>query len=245
MKAKTSVICAVYSQDPDRFELINSHFNNLQSQTVEVEPIYVFENGDTPPFSLKGEVIVCNKPLTIYEAWNIALSACRTPLVINLNLDDRLNLDAIEHMERVITDNRGDLIGGDWKICYSQEETDTISNCFNADLINFCSDWPPSIGTSTRLGSGTGERGTYGPATMWKLSAHVGFPRYPYRTTDDYRIRSVADSIWWDILTTHLHKNLIRLPLIIGNYYSHPNTQAEFRVENEWEILKSKTIELY
>jgi len=245
MKLKTSVICAVYSQDPERFNLIENHLNNLQQQSVEVEPIYVFENSDTPPSNLKGNVIISNKPLTIYEAWNIALSACRTPLVINLNLDDRLNYDAIEHMERVISDNNGDLIGGDWKICYSQEETDKISNCYDANLLEFIPEWPPQIGTSTRLGSGTGDRGTYGPATMWKLSAHIGFPRYPYRTTDDYRIRSVADSLWWDILAKHLNKSLFRLPLVIGNYYSHPNTQAEFRVENEWDILKTKTIELY
>lgn len=245
MKNKTSVICAVYSKDPDRHSLLESHFNNLRQQSVDVEPIYIFENYDTPPSSLGGEIIICNRLLTIYEAWNIGLSACRTPLVMNLNLDDRLSTDAIEIMEREISNKRADLIGGEWKICYSQEETNSVTNCYPAELVNFLPEWPPQKGVTTRLGSGTGERGTYGPATMWQLSAHIGFPRYPYRTTDDYRIRSVADSLWWNILGSHLNKSLIRLPSIIGNYHSHPNSQAEFRVENEWEILKSKTIELY
>jgi hypothetical protein len=245
MKAKTTVICAIYSKDPNRFNLLENHFNHLQNQTVKVHPIYVFENGDLPPSFLNGEIIVSNKLLTIYEAWNLALAACRTPLVMNLNLDDRLNTNAIEIMEQEIIDNKCDLVGGDWKVCYSQEETDAVSECYAAESTTYSSSWPPIEGTPTRLGSGTGERGTYGPATMWQLSAHIGFPRYPYRTTDGYHIRSVSDSIWWDILKSHLKRKLLRLPLIIGNYYSHPDSQAEFRVSNEWELLNNKSIELY
>ena len=245
MKTKTSIICAVYSKDPNRSDLIKNHYLNLKSQSVDVEPIYIFENSDSPPPDLGGEIIISNKLQTIYEAWNLGLSACRTPLVMNLNLDDRLNLDAIELLERTLINNNGDLIGGDWKICYSQDETDDIENCYAAERISFLPSWPPMVSSKTRLGSGTGERGTYGPSTMWKLSTHIGFPRYPYRTTDDYRIKGVADSLWWNILKTHLNKNLIRLPSIIGNYFSHPDSQAEFRVANEWDLLKNKKLELY
>jgi hypothetical protein len=162
---------------------------------------------------------------------------------MNLNLDDRLQKDSIEIMEKEIIDKNGDLISGDWKICYSQTETDAIDKCYPAEIIDFLPTWPPESGSKTRLGSGTGHRGTFGPAVMWKVSLHTEFPRYPYRTTDDYRIQSVADAIWWNLLRKNL-KNLIRLPLIIGNYHSHPNFQAEFRTGNEWIKIKDKSISL-
>ena len=242
MKTNTSVICAVYSKDPDRFSLLQKHFQNLQQQTVGVQPIYIFEDGDIPPTSLNGEIIISNKPMTIYEAWNLGLSACRTPLVMNLNLDDRLHKDAIETLERELSNKNEDLIGGDWKICYSQSEVDDTGNCYPSELVPFLPEWPPRKNSFTRLGSGTGNRGTYGPATMWQVSAHIGFPRYPYRTTDDYRIRGVSDAVWWEILRSHLNKNLVRIPSVIGNYHSHPDSQAEFRYGNEWDILKDKNI---
>ena len=31
------------------------------------------------------------------------------------------------------------------------------------------------------------------------------------------------------ILSNHLRKKMVRLPTMIGNYYSHPADQAEFR----------------
>ena len=195
-----------------------------------------------PPSNLEGELLVSSKPLTIYEAWNLALSACRTPLVMNLNLDDRLNIDAIELLENSIIEHDAGLVAGDWKICHSQEEANDVAKCFPAGSIPITPDWPPKIGTTTRIGSGTSHDVTYGPATMWQMSAHLGFPRYPYRTTDDYRIRGIADGVWWRILEEHLQKQMIRLPTIIGNYCSHPDTQAEFRVFNEWGRINNLTI---
>jgi|APCry1669189034_1035192.scaffolds.fasta_scaffold10483_3 hypothetical protein len=245
MKNNTSVICAVYSKDPDRFALLEKHYQNLKQQTVDVQPIYIFEDGDCPPESINGDFIIFNKPLTIYEAWNLGLSACRTPLAMNLNLDDRLHNDAIELLEREIFNSGADLIGGDWKICFSQSEVDDTRVCYPSESIPFLPGWPPSKGFLTRLGSGTGERGTYGPATMWKVEAHIGFPRYPYRTTDDYRIQGVSDSIWWNILKNQLNKKIVRVPTIIGNYHSHPDSQAEFRYGGEWEMLKDKIISPY
>jgi hypothetical protein len=242
MTINTSIICAVYSKDPDRFSLLEKHFECLQQQSVEVQPIYIFEDGDIPPKLINGEIIISNRPMTIYEAWNLGLSASRTPLVMNLNLDDRLHMDAIEILEREIGDKKADLIGGDWRICYSQSDVDDTGSCYPAESIPFIPEWPPEKGCLTRLGSGTGDRGTYGPATMWRASAHIGWSRYPYRTSEDYRIKAVADTVWWQILQSHLNKNLVRIPSIIGNYHSHPDSQAEFRHGNEWNILKDKNI---
>jgi len=220
------------------------HQSNLHSQTTPVNLIYVFDNSDPPPKGLTGNKIVCSEQLSIYEAWNLALSACRTEYVLNLNLDDRLNHDSIEILEHEVNSNQADLVGGDWKICYSQEDTNKVSNCYPAETLPFISDWPPKNNSITRLGSGTGQRGTYGPATIWRLSNHISMPRYPYRTIKGDLIRGISDSIWWHLLKNNFGKKLVRTPLILGNYYSHPNTQAEFRNKDEWELIKNNDISL-
>ena len=244
MAQKTTVFCAVYSKDPDREVLIQEHLSNLRSQTVPVEPIYVFEDGDPVAQSLLGvRSFTANLPLTIYEAWNLAVAMARTPYLMNLNLDDRLYNDAVERFESHIESTKADLVGGDWKVCFSQQETNAVATqCFSVTELPHHPQWPPISGRTVRLGSGTGERGTYGPATLWRASAHVGFPRYPYRTSDGMMIRSVGDAVWWTLLRNVLSKHITRLPMVVGNYHSHPVDQAEFRWGDEWGLLKSRAI---
>lgn len=242
--AMTTVFCAVWSGDTDRATLLRQHVENLRRQTVPVEIVYVFDNGDTPPKDLPARTIACSQPLTIYEAWNIALAACQTPYVMNLNLDDRLCVDAVEVLQGGAQREGAWLIGGDWNICYTQEDTNRVERCYPASTVPFATAWPPPHGTPTRLGSGTGNRGTLGPATLWRLDCHVGVPRYPYRTTTNTKIRGISDSVWWDIVIQHLKKKAVRVPLIVGNYYSHPSSQAEFRNLNEHAMLKDQTVSL-
>ncbi len=243
-KPVTTVFCAVWSGDPDRHALLEQHVENLRRQTSAVELVYIFDNDDAAPKDLPARRIVCSQPLTIYEAWNLALASCQTPYVMNLNLDDRLCTDAVEKLEQSVQQEGASLIGGDWKICYTQEETNAVGACYPAASVPFDPSWPPPRGVPTRLGSGTGQRGTYGPATLWRLDCHVSVPRYPYRTTLGTKINGISDSIWWDIITRHLKRKACRLPLVIGNYYSHPESQAEFRNANEQELLKDQMVSL-
>jgi hypothetical protein len=240
----TTVFCAVWNGDRDRRALLEQHYENLCRQSVPVEIVYVFDNGDAPPRDLPVRRIVCSDPLTIYEAWNLALAACQTPYVMNLNLDDRLCTDAVERLEAQAQREGAALVGGDWRICYSQEDANRTGVCEAAAVLPFDPRWPPPAGTVTRLGSGTGNRGTYGPATLWRLDCHVGIPRYPYRTTAGTKITGISDSIWWDLLIRHLKLKTSRLPWIIGNYYSHPESQAEFRNLDEHERLKDQSVSL-
>jgi hypothetical protein len=166
--------------------------------------------------------------LTIYQAWNVGLSLVSTPLVINLNLDDRLAPNAIELLENALLREGANAIGADWKICYSQEETDQMSESYPVDRLPFIPEWPPQKGTVTRLGSGTGQRGTFGPAVMWRMDTHMGCPRYPWRFGEGTEIRSVGDTAWWWVIN-RLQKKIVRLPMVVGNYHSHPAEQAEFR----------------
>lgn len=229
----TTVICAVWNRDPARHALLRAHQSNLDAQTRPVERIYVFDEGDPPPAELRGEAITSHRALTIYEAWNVALSLVRTPYVMNLNLDDRLCVDAVETLERCLTDEGAALAGGDWRICFDQDETDAVGRCTPAHTLPFLPAWPPARGATTRLGSGTAHRGTYGPAVMWRMSCHAGVPRYPYRTADGRLIRVIGDALWWTIVTQHLKARAVRTPTIVGHYLSAPGTQAEFREPDE------------
>jgi FkbM family methyltransferase len=226
---RTTVICAVWHGDPRRWELLRGHFANLERQSVPIEIVYVFDGDDVAPPWLNAKTVSVQQELTIYQAWNVGLSLVKTPMVLNLNLDDRLAGNAIELLENALTREGASAIGGDWKICYSQQETDQTGDCYAADRLPVATEWPPQKGTVARLGSGTGHRGTLGPAVMWRMDAHIGFPRYPWRFQDGTPIRVVADATWWTILANHLQKKIIRLPVTIGNYHSHPEEQAEFR----------------
>ena len=224
---RMTVFCAVWHKDPKRFDLLRGHQACLDAQLVPVDRVYVFDGGDEPPEWLKGRVVSFNQPLDLYEAWNVALSLVRTPHVMNLNLDDRLNREAVAVFEQVL-DEGADLVGGDWQICFSQGETDATSPSIESAKVPFRPEWPPRPGQLTRLGSGTGERGTYGPACAWRMALHEVFPRYPWRFKDGSPIRIIGDSVWWRLLTQH-GKVLKRVPAVLGRYHSHPEDQAEFR----------------
>ena len=235
--ARTSVFCAVWHKDPNRAELLRGHAANLARQTVPVDPIYVFDGGDEPPPWLEGRAISVREPLSIYQAWNVALSLVATPLAMNLNLDDRLAPDAVEFLEHHILRTGAVLAGGEWKVCYSQQQTDDVSPCHPAEQLPFIADWPPKPGTLTRLGSGTRDRGTFGPATIWRMEAHIGIPRFPWRLFDGSLIQVAGDLAWWNILLANPKVRTLRIPVVIGNYHSHPYGQAEFRTPDERMLL--------
>jgi len=239
MAAMVTVICAVWCQQHDKEALMRGHMANLQAQSVPYEVIYVFDEADTCPAWLAGTKVSVAAPLTIYQAWNVALSLVQTPFVMNLNLDDRLAPNGIEMLQNALEDDdEAVLAAGDWRICFSAAETDDVRHAYDIEEEACPPDWPPAPGVRARFGSGDGRRGAYGPATIWRMAAHVGMPRYPYRFTDGSLIRVIGDAVWWKLLENSRRK-LVRLPLIIGHYRSDPSTQAEFRTPagNEFEKL--------
>ena len=203
----------------------------------------MFDNGDTPPDWLRGTVAVSETPLTIYQAWNVAVQLSSTEYVMNLNLDDRLAPDAVSTMQEFADANQAGLVGGDWSIQYSQSDTDDVKESFRASALPFHPSWPPTPGTATRLGSGTGERGTLGPATLWRRELHDRAP-FPWQFASGAPIRIVGDLVWWKVAHEHLGAPVVRLPLVIGSYHSHPGDQAEFRSDDEHHLLSSEGIKM-
>lgn len=237
---KVTVFCAVWHQDPDRHALLEGHAKTLDRQSSSVERIYIFDNGDEPPADLAGTTYVSPTPVTIYQAWALALAQARTPYVMNLNLDDRLCTDAVEHMEAAL-EGGADLVGGDWKVCYSQEDTDDTNCVYPADDVPFEPPWPPAAGSNTRVGSGTGSRGTYGPATLWRRDLHERVGSYPWQFGDGTLIKIIGDAVWWQMIANAPGTVTRKLPLILGHYHSHPASQAEFRADMASEIERART----
>lgn len=224
---RLTVFCGVWHKDPNRQALLMGHEACLKAQSIPVRRLYVFDGGDLPPAWLESEFLVSSRPLDLYEAWDLAVQHVRTPFLMNLNLDDRLCRDAAERYVAAL-EAGADLVGGDWRICFSQEATDAAAMCEPARACPFIDAWPPLPNRPTRLGSGTGERGTYGPATAWRSSLHQKLPHYPWRFKDGSPVRTIGDAIWWELLQK-LGCRLERLPWIVGHYHSHPADQAEFR----------------
>lgn len=240
---RTTVFCAVWHGDQNRHELLRGHAETLRRQTVPIEIVYVFDGGDTPPAATPGRHVVSSAPLKIYQAWNVAVQHATTKYVMNLNLDDRLAPDAVETMQDFADANQAGLVGGEWHIRFSQSETDETKETYRASALPFAPGWPPPAGVESRLGSGTGERGTLGPATMWRRSLHDRAP-YPWQFADDNPIEVAGDAAWWSIVGKHLGVPVIRLPIVLGNYHSHPGDQAEFRSSNEHERLSTVGIQM-
>ncbi len=238
---RTTVICSVWHGDPNRWELLRGHQENLIALDAPVDAVYVFDGGDRPPSWLHGKAAAVQQPLTMYQAWNVALSLVETPLVMNLNLDDRLAPDAVGLLEVELLRSKAAAVGGDWHIRYTQAETDAVQPSFPAHELPFAPEWPPLHGVRTRLGSGSGDRGTYGPAVMWRMDAHLKLPRYPYRMEEGTLLRDLGDLAWWSLLSNVCGQTIARVPRIVGNYHSHPGEQAEFRPKriDELALLQS------
>jgi hypothetical protein len=243
MSAAVTVFCAVWHQDPNRRALLEGHRENLRRQTVPVEVVYVFDGGDTPPEGLAAQAVVSSEPLTIYHAWNFGIAAARTPLVMNLNLDDRLAPDAVEKMAAELERSGAALVGGDWRICFSRAQTDAVTPCAPVDALPPLSSWPPPPGVPARLGTSR-DGNTRGPATLWRMDVHLTLPRYPWRLSDGQTIKAIGDGVFWELLRQRGFP-LVRLPLIVGNYYSSPREQAEFRHDSdkEWAAAAAAGVE--
>lgn len=236
--ARTTLFCAVWHQDPDRHALLEGHVACLEAQSHPVEVVYVFDGGDEPPAGLPGIHVISPEPLTIYEAWNVGTQVAQTELVGDLNLDDRLRPHAIAVMEESLFANNVDLVGGEWEVTFDRATTDAAGPLMPASTVPFSAAWPPVHGLPTRLGSGTGERGTFGPCTLWRRSLHDQVP-YPHRFGNGVQIKSIGDTLWWNALIRVLGGTHVRLPVLVGNYHSHPEGQAEFRLPPEQEHVAS------
>jgi ATP-dependent Clp protease protease subunit len=77
-----TVICAVWSKDARRRDLVRGHRDNLRRQSRAVHAIYVFDGGDTPPDGLEAETIISSQnPLAIADSVGERLLRARTIII--------------------------------------------------------------------------------------------------------------------------------------------------------------------
>lgn len=238
-----TVFCAVWSGDPDREGLLETHVRSVLRQTQKVFPLYVFDGADQPPSWFDLPHVICDSPLSIYQAWNIAVQLAPTDLVQNLNLDDRLFRNSVAVFSTVIQATQADLVGGEWLLSFDQgalgdkDTEDYVWSIYSLNKTEFSPEWPPSNTSALkRLGSGTGERGTFGPSTMWRKSTTGG--SYPSRFVNSELIKSAGDAFFWKELQA-ASRTCIRLPFVVGRYHSAPESQAEFRANSDMDHYKS------
>jgi hypothetical protein len=228
--SKSTIFCAVYSKDPLRYELLENHLENVLRIDSSPAPLYVFENGDEVPQFARPYSVVADKPLTIYQAWRIATHLSTTELVGNLNLDDRFLIGGFELMESYLLKSSFDLVGGEWLIDTGQLSPLISNNLrYTTDLRGFkrVRTWPPERSGAQILGSGIASNGTFGPATLWRAKVHQGID-LPTRFANGEVITRIGDSVFWSNLARRGYR-LGRVPALIGTYQSHPESQAEFR----------------
>ncbi|WP_405117115.1 hypothetical protein L0Z64_17065 [Phaeobacter sp. BS23] len=158
-----TVFCAVWHKQPNKLELLRSHWENLKAQSIPVEPCYIFDNGDVAPDWLEAPWHSFDAPLTIYEAWSAATALAQTNYIMNLNMDDRLATNAVQAMVATAAATKSALVGGEWLVSFDESHLEQDFVVEDLWKTNFIADWPPKAQADLRLGSGTGERGTYGP----------------------------------------------------------------------------------
>lgn len=231
-----TVFCAVWHQQKNKLDLLRSHWENLKSQTLNVHPCYIFDNGDTAPDWLDAPWHSFDEPLSIYEAWSAGTALSTTPYVMNLNMDDRLARDAVGLLAGTALETNSALVCGEWEICFDEKDMAEPFDLTDIDYTHFKPTWPPVLDENLRLGSGTGERGTFGPATLWNV--HTIGKWYPSYFKNGEVIRSMGDGFFWSVLKGNNLK-LTRVPKVIGKYLSDPDSQGEFRPHQDAELLKA------
>ncbi|AUQ75732.1 hypothetical protein [Phaeobacter piscinae] len=236
-----TVFCAVWHKQPNKLELLRSHWENLKAQSIPVEPCYIFDNGDVAPDWLEAPWHSFDAPLTIYEAWSAATALAQTNYIMNLNMDDRLATNAVQTMVATAAATKSALVGGEWLVSFDESHLEQDFVVEDLWKTNFIADWPPKAQADLRLGSGTGERGTYGPATLWNLK-QVG-QWYPSYFGNQMPIKSIGDSIFWQMLANKKCK-ITRIPMIVGRYYSDEDSQAEFRPHQDNDHLRAHGVSL-
>ena len=233
-KPLVTVFCAVWHQQPNKLDLLRSHWENLKAQSIPVEPCYIFDNGDVAPDWLDAPWHSFSEPLTIYEAWGAGVALSQTKYTMNLNMDDRLATNAARLLVSTAEATGSALVGGDWQVSFDGSHLEAQFDVQDLWGTSFASDWPPMAQPNLRLGSGTGERGTFGPATMWNLDILGKW--YPTYFNNQTPVKSIGDQIFWKVVLQNKQK-MTRLPMVIGRYYSDTKNQAEFRPHQDNKLL--------
>lgn len=224
VSARTTVLCVAWHRQPGFDDLLRSHAACLDSQTREHERLYVIDGGRPAPAWLRGRAHVLPDAVSFERALRVGLELVETPLVINLNSDDRLYANALAVLELLVDRHGAEVAVGEFLVCYSQADADAAigQRCRPIpDDLPVPSSWPPRDRQRCRLGSGRPDpswtQATLGPSVLWRTT--IGENARRELPCDNGGARKSDGGA----------PEVRRAELLVGHYFSHPESQAEFQ----------------
>lgn len=236
-KFKVSAIISTYNSE--RF--IAECLLNLVEQTLykkgEVEIVVIDsaseqnEQSIVQNFQIKYPNIVYDRTPyreTLYAAWNRGIKMSRGAYITNANTDDRHRPDALEVMANYLDSHP------ETSLVYADQLITTVANdTWATTQAKQHWNWPAFNYSELE------QRCIIGPQPMWRKSLHekYGYFRSEFTAAGDY-------DFWLRIGQT---ENIVRLPEILGLYYSNPcglehsspiPQQETERILDEYGILK-------
>jgi hypothetical protein len=242
MSAEVTVVCSAWHKQKNLDLYFQQHSRSLLNQTIPVDIIYVCDGGmqlAAPDPSVT--MVTVSAGIRTAEALNIGLALTNTPYFAALNLDDFYFRNGLEVHVGALKQLGADAFFGDWEIRFT-EEGDTERDAFDLSQLMPCRNWPPERGDGLRLGNGDGHRGTWGPAPVFKTAALKEAGGYPKWFGDGTPIPTIIDYIVWQRLLK-ARKNVSRGAIVLGSYYSNPESQQEFRSGHDTVVSEHQRYE--
>ncbi len=232
MNEEITIVCSAWHKQKNLDLYFRQHCRSLLNQTIPVKIIYVCDGGLTLEApDQRVTIVTVSDGIRTAEALNIGLALTNTPYFAALNLDDFYFKNALELHIGAMQQLEADAFFGDWEIRFT-EEGETDREAFNLSALKPCRNWPPEKEDGLRLGNGDGHRGTWGPAPVFKTAAMKSVGGYPKWFGDGTPIPTIIDFIVWQRLLK-ANKKVSRGAVVVGSYYSNPESQQEFRSGND------------
>ena len=228
MTAELTIACSAWHKQKNLELYFQQHLRSLLEQSIPVKIVYICDGGlalEKP--DPRVTIITVSDPIKTAQAFNIGLALADTPYFATLNLDDFFFRNALELQVGAMKQLGVDAFFGDWEIRFTKVgETDRM--CFGLDELSPCKNWPPENKPGLRLGNGDGHRGTWGPAPVFRTAALKELGGYPKWFGDGSPVPTIIDWIVWQRFLK-AQKQVSRGAIVVGSYYSNPETQQEFR----------------
>lgn len=204
---KVSVLCSNYNSD----KWIDGYLDAVDRQTLRNFQLVVVDAASTDGSrgkilrrvlrdDIKITIILDDKKIPIYEAWNDAIDASEGDYCINWNTDDRLYPESLEIMSSFLDEHKNiDLVYGHCAVTHDEDHS-TQSGVYRwnefsiPELLDHC---------------------FMGPFPMWRKSPVVDCGKF------DPSYTIVGDYEMWLRLAANGYK-MKMIDKILGSYYHNP-----------------------
>jgi hypothetical protein len=244
MSEEITVVCSAWHKQKNLEFYFKQHSRSLLKQTIPVKIIYVCDGGMTLEApDPRVTIVTVSQGIRTAEAFNIGLMLTNTPYFAVLNLDDFYFKNALELHVGAMKQLDLDAFFGDWELRFTEEgHIDRLA--FGLEKLRPCRNWPPEKEEGLRLGNSDGHRGTWGPAPVYKTATIKELGGYPKWFGDGSPIPTIIDYVVWQRFM-QADKQISRGEIVMGSYYSNPETQQEFRSGHDTVVAEHQRFEQF